>query len=172
MAVIGKKMSEAINEQVNAEIYSAYLYLSMSAWFTEKNLTGFANWMYVQAQEEMTHAMKFYNFNLERGGHIKLPAVEGVRDDFKSPLEIFEEAYGHEQKVTARIDALMDMALAEKDHATASMLKWFIDEQVEEEASASELVEKLKMIGDAKEQLLMLDKELSARTFVDETKSA
>ncbi|HDT15247.1 MAG TPA: ferritin [Firmicutes bacterium] len=168
--MIGGKMAEAINDQINAEIYSAYLYLAMSAWFTEKNLTGFANWMYVQAQEEMTHAMKFYSYNLERGGHVKLPAVEGVRDDFKNPLEIFEEAYGHEQKVTARIDALMDMALAEKDHATVSMLRWFIDEQVEEEASASELVEKLKMIGDAKEQLLMLDKELSARMFVDATK--
>jgi len=169
---IGAKVQDAIVKQVNAEMYSAYLYLSMSSVCTEKNLKGFANWFYVQAQEEMTHAMKFYNFVLERGGHVKLTAIEGVKDDWKSPLVMFEAAYEHEQKVTALINNIMDVAIAERDHATASMLKWFIDEQVEEEANSSELADKLKLMGDSKEALFMLDKELSARVFVDSTKTA
>ncbi|PKL93006.1 MAG: ferritin [Candidatus Goldiibacteriota bacterium HGW-Goldbacteria-1] len=168
---IGTKMEEAINKQVNAEIYSAYLYLSMSAKCTEVNLKGFANWFYVQAQEEMTHAMKFYRFILERSGHAVFPAVEKVRDDWKSPLEMFEAAYAHEQKVTALINNLMDIAITEKDHASASMLKWFIDEQVEEEANSSELADKLKLIGDSKDALFMIDKELSLRVFVDSTQA-
>ncbi|OIO02724.1 MAG: ferritin [Elusimicrobia bacterium CG_4_10_14_0_2_um_filter_56_8] len=166
---ISKKVEEAINKQINAEIYSAYLYLGMSARFTELNLKGMANWLYVQAQEEMTHAMKFYRFNLERGGHAKLPAIEGVRDDWKTPLEMFEAAYEHEQKVSAMINNIVDIALAERDHASASMLTWFVDEQVEEEANASEIADKLKLIGESKEGLFMLDKELSTRVFVDST---
>ena len=169
---INKKVEDAINKQVNAEIYSAYLYLGMSSRCAETNLKGMANWFYVQAQEEMTHAMKFYRFVLERGGHPVLPAIEGVRSDWKSPLEMFEAAYEHEQKVTVLISNIMDIALAERDHATASMLNWFIDEQVEEEANASEIVEKLKLIGDSKEGLFMQDKELSARVFVDSTQPA
>lgn len=169
---INKKVEEAINKQVNAEIYSAYLYLGMSAKCTELNLKGMANWFYVQAQEEMTHAMKFYKFVLERGGHPLLPAIEGVRTDWKAPLEMFEAAYEHEQKVTALINAIMDVAIAERDHATSSMLNWFIDEQVEEEANASEISEKLKLIGESREGLFMLDKELSTRVFVDSTRPA
>ncbi|HCC48875.1 MAG TPA: ferritin [Elusimicrobia bacterium] len=169
---INKKVEEAINKQVNAEIYSAYLYLGMSAKCAELNLKGMANWFYVQAQEEMTHAMKFYKFVLERGGHPVLPAIEGVRTDWKAPLEMFEAAYEHEQKVSALINNIMDIAMAERDHATASMLNWFIDEQVEEEANASEIAEKLKLIGDSKEGLFMQDKELSTRVFVDSTQPA
>lgn len=168
---INKKVETAINKQVNAELYSAYLYLGMSSKCTELNLKGFANWFYVQAQEEMTHAMKFYKFVLERGGHPVLPAIEGVPTEWKSPLAMFEAAYEHEQKVTALINNIMDVALAERDHATASMLRWFIDEQVEEEANASEYADKLKLIGSGKEGLFMLDKELAARVFVDATQS-
>lgn len=169
---INKKVEDAIIKQVNAELYSAYLYLGMSSKCAETNLKGMANWFYVQAQEEMTHAMKFYRFVLERGGHPLMPAIEGVRTDWKNPLEMFEAAYAHEQKVTALINGIMDVAMAERDHATSSMLNWFIDEQVEEEANASEIAEKLKLIGESKEGLFMLDKELSTRVFVDSTQPA
>ncbi len=169
---ISQKVEDIINKQINAEIYSAYLYLGMSARCTELNLKGMANWLYVQAQEEMTHAMKFYRFVLERDGHTVMPAIEGVRSDWKAPLEMFEVAYGHEQKVSAMINNIMDVALAERDHATASMLNWFVDEQVEEEANSSEIAEKLKQIGESKEGLFMLDKELSVRVFVDSTQPA
>jgi len=169
---INKKVEDAINKQVNAELYSAYLYLGMSSKCSELNLKGFANWFYVQAQEEMTHAMKFYKFVLERAGHPVLTAIEGVPTDWKSPLAMFEAAYEHEQKVTALINNIMDIAMAERDHATSSMLRWFIDEQVEEEANASENAEKLKLIGESKDGLFMLDKELAARVFVDSTQPA
>ena len=169
---INKKIENAINKQINAELYSAYLYLGMSARCTELNLKGMAHWLYVQAQEEMTHAMKFYRFVLERGGHPVLPAIEGVKSDWKTPLEMFAAAYEHEQKVTALINNIVDIALAERDHATASMLNWFVDEQVEEEANSSEIAEKLKQIGASKEGLFMLDRELSARVFVDSTQPA
>ncbi len=169
---INKKIEEAINKQVNAELYSAYLYLGMSSKCAEFNLKGIAHWLYVQAQEEMTHAMKFYRFVLDRGGHPVMTSIEGVRTDWKGPLEMFEAAYEHEQKVTGLINAIADLSLAERDHATASMLNWFIDEQVEEEANASEIAEKLRLIGDSKDGLLMLDKELSARVFVDRTQPA
>ncbi len=169
---ISRKMEEAINRQVNAELYSAYLYLGMSACCTEMNLKGIANWLYVQAQEEMTHAMKFYRFILERGGHARLPAIEGVRDDWKTPLEMFDAAFNHEQRVTLMINNLVDIAVAERDHATASMLNWFVDEQVEEEANSSEIAVKLKLIGESKEGLFMLDKDLAVRVFVDSTQPA
>ena len=166
---INKKIEDAINKQINAELYSAYLYLGMSARCTEMNLKGMANWLYVQAQEEMTHAMKFYRFVLERSGHAVMPAIEGVKSDWKAPVEMFAAAYEHEQKVTAMINNIMDIAISERDHASASMLNWFVDEQVEEEANSLEITEKLKLIGDSKDGLLMLDKELSVRVFVDRT---
>ena len=169
---IVKKVEDAINSQINAELYSAYLYLGMSARCTEMNLRGIAHWLYVQAQEEMTHAMKFYRFILDRSGHSKLPAIEGVRDDWKAPLEMFEAAYEHEKKVTGMINNIVDIALAERDHATASMLNWFVDEQVEEEANSSEIAEKLKLIGGSNDGLLQLDKELALRVFVDRTQPA
>jgi ferritin len=169
---INQKIEDAINKQVNAELYSAYLYLGMSSRCTELNLKGMANWLYVQAQEEMTHAMKFYRFILERNGHAVLPAIEGVPSDWKTPLQMFEVAYEHEQKVSAMINNIVDIALAERDHATASMLNWFVDEQVEEEANSSEIAGKLKLIGESKEGLFMLDKELSTRVFVDSTQPA
>ena len=169
---ISKKIEDAINKQVNAEFFSAYLYLGMSARCTEMNLKGIANWLYVQAQEEMTHAMKFHKFVLERNGHVNLPNIDGVPSEWKGPLQMFKVAYEHEQKVTGMINNIVDLALAERDHATASMLNWFVDEQVEEEANASEIYEKLKLIADSKEGLFMLDKELSVRVFVDSTQPA
>ena len=124
---INKKIEDAINKQINAELYSAYLYLGMSARCTETNLKGMANWFYVQAQEEMTHAMKFYRFVLERGGHSVMPAIEGVRSDWGTPLEMFAAAYEHEQKVTALINNIVDIALAERDHYLAVLRQHGID---------------------------------------------
>ncbi len=163
--MLKKKIEDAINKQINAELWSAYLYLSMSTYFEEKSLSGFASWMRVQAQEEYTHAMKFYNYIAERGGRIKLLAIDKVPTDWKSPLGVFEETYKHEQKVTSLINDLVNLAIKEKDHATVNMLQWFIDEQVEEEASADEIVQKLKLIGKNGNGLFMLDKELSTRMF-------
>ncbi|MEA2036333.1 MAG: ferritin [Nanoarchaeota archaeon] len=166
---LSKNMENALNKQVNAEIYSAYLYLSMSADFESKNLKGFANWMNVQAKEEMSHAMKIYNFILERSSTITLDTIQKPKKEWKTPLEAFSDAYKHEQKVTAMINNLVDLATKERDHATASMLQWFVDEQVEEEANAEEIVQKLKLTKNSPQALFMMDKDLSARVFVDET---
>ena len=167
--MIGKKMLDAINKQINAEIYSAYLYLSMSAYFSGMSLNGFANWMKVQAQEEMTHAMKFYNYVVERSGGVNLSAIKAPPAKWKSPLHVFEESYKHECYVSSLINDLVTIAKKEKDYATESMLKWYVDEQVEEEANTDEMVQKLKMIKNAPEALFIIDKELEARQFVDET---
>jgi len=144
----------------------------MSAYFESINLPGFANWMKIQAQEELTHAMKIFRFVNERGGRVLLTAVAKPETEWKAPLNAFEDALAHEQKVTAMIDNLVDIAMEEKDHASRSMLNWFVDEQVEEEANASEIVEKLKLIGDKGHGLLMLDRDLATRVFVDETQPA
>lgn len=132
--MIGKKIEAEINKQVNAELYSAYLYLSMNSYFLSIDLTGFANWMRIQALEEMTHADKFYRYIDERGGRVILMPIEGPPSKWTSPLAAFEDAYRHEQKVTAMINSLVDLSIEEKDHATGSMLNWFVDEQVEGEA--------------------------------------
>ncbi len=161
--MLSKKMEEQLNEQINAEIYSGYLYYAMEAYFEDEDLNGFANWMHVQAQEELLHADKFFKYINERGGRVKLDSIEAPKNNWDSPLEVFKEAYEHETKVTERINNLYDLALEEKDHATASFLKWFIDEQVEEEASADEIVNKLKRIGDSGHGIFMLDNELSNR---------
>jgi ferritin len=161
--MLGKKIENAINKQINAEIWSAYLYLSMSAYFESINLGGFANWMRVQAQEEVGHAMRFYNHVVERRGRVTVSAITAPSINWKSPLNAFEDAFKHEQKVTGMIDNLVTMAAAEKDYATANMLQWFIDEQVEEELSTDTIVQKLKMIGTNTGGLYMLDRELSQR---------
>jgi len=163
--VISKKMEKALNEQLNAELYSSYLYLSMSAYFQSLNLEGFANWMRVQAQEEHMHAMKFYDFLVERGGRITLSQIAGPPTEWKSPSDVFESTYSHEQKVTGLIGDLVDLAAKEKDHATSIFLQWFVSEQVEEEASASGVVEKLKLMADAPGAIFMFDRELGQRTF-------
>ncbi|MBU0614584.1 MAG: ferritin [Nanoarchaeota archaeon] len=167
--MIKKKVLDAINKQINAELYSSYLYLSMAAYFEEENVPGMANWMRVQSKEETTHGMKLYDFVIERGGRVVLDAIDKPPVEWKSPLDVFEQSLAHEVKVTAMIGALLDLAVAEKDHATASMLQWFVDEQVEEEANAEKIVKNLKLAGDVAGALFMIDKELAARTFVDET---
>lgn len=161
--MLSKKIENAINKQINAELWSAYLYLSMSAFFESINLGGFANWMKVQAQEEVGHAMRFYNHVIERRGRVTVSAITAPPIHWKSPLNVFEDAFKHEQKVTGMINDIANIAADEKDHATANMLKWFIDEQVEEELSTDTIVQKLKMIGVNTGGLYMLDRELAER---------
>jgi ferritin len=161
--MLSKKMEESLNGQINWELYSSYIYLSMSANASSKNLNGIANWLMTQAQEEVTHAMKIYKHVIERGGNVVLAPIPAVKSVWKNPQEIFEDALEHEKGVTERINAIVNQAISEKDHATNNMLIWFVDEQVEEEANASEIVEKLKMIDDNPGPLYMLDKELGAR---------
>jgi ferritin len=170
--MISKKMQTAIDEQINAEIWSAYLYLSMSAYFERQNLRGFANWMKIQWQEEVTHAIKFFDYVHSRGGQVSLKPIAGVQTDWKNAVEVFTETLAHEQHVTALINNLANIAVEEKDHATNSMLQWFISEQVEEEANAEQILVQLKMIGDNGYGMLMLDRELATRVFVDSTKPA
>jgi len=164
--MIKEKMQEALNEQINAELYSSYLYLSMSAYFESINLSGAKQWMHAQAMEEMIHVMKFYNFINERSGRVILKSIKSPPTEWDSPLVAFEAAYQHEQKVTGLINDLVDLAVAENDHATNIFLQWFVTEQVEEEMSADEVVQKLKMIGDAPGQLFMIDRELGQRQIV------
>ena len=163
--MISKKMEKALNEQVNAELLSAYLYLSMEAYFKSLNLNGFANWMMVQTQEEVSHAMKIYEFIDERGGRITLKAIDGPQTKWDSPLAVFKAVYEHEQKVTSLINDLVNLAIEEKDHATNTFLQWFVNEQVEEEASADQVVQQLKMMEKAPGGLFMLDRELAQRVF-------
>ena len=144
--MVSKKMQGALNEQINAELYSAYLYLSMVAYFESVNLPGFATWMRVQTQEELTHAMKIYEFVNECGGRVILKPIAEPPAEWESPLVAFKAAYKHEQKVTGLINNLVNLAIEEKDHASNNFLQWFVDEQVEEEASADEVVQKLKMV--------------------------
>lgn len=158
-----ESIEKALNNQINAELQSAYLYLSMSAYFESINLKGFANWMRIQAQEEVGHAMRFFKFIFDRNGRVTLHSIDKPEGTWKSPLDAFENVYSHEQKVTGLINGLVDLAKKENDHATQNFLQWFVGEQVEEEASALEIVEKLKLIKDSANGLLMLDMELSKR---------
>ena len=163
--MLNNDMEKALNAQVNAEMYSAYLYLSMSAYFQSKSLGGFASWMRVQAQEEMVHAMKLYDFINERGGRVILEPIEAPPTEWDSPLATSVAVYEHEQKVTGLINELVELALEKHDHATNIFLQWFVSEQVEEEDSANDVVEKIKLMGDARGGLFMLDRELGQRVF-------
>lgn len=160
---MGKKMAAAINEQINAELFSSYLYLSMAAWFETQNLRGFARWMHVQAKEEQAHAMKFFGYLVDRGAAVKLQAVDAPPAQWDSPLAAFKAVAAHERKVTGLIHKLAELADAEKDRATAAMLTWFISEQVEEEAHADEIVAKLEMIGDFVGGIFQMDGHLGKR---------
>ncbi len=164
--MIDKEIEEAINKQINEELYSSYLYLSMSAYFENIGLRGFANWMYVQYQEEKDHAMKFYRYLIERGGRVKLYAIKEPPHEWDSPLHAFEETLKHEKHITECINNLVDLAEKKKDRATFNLLQWYVDEQVEEEANDEEIIQMLKMIGDQGHGLLMLDRELASRTYV------
>jgi ferritin len=158
------KIEEALNRQINAELHSAYLYLSMAAYFESENLSGMGTWMRVQAQEELTHAMKLFDFINERDGRVTLTELEGPQTEWRSPLDAFQGAYAHECKISALINQLVDLSIQESDHAANAFLQWFVSEQVEEEATAKSIVDKLKLAGDNSVALLMLDGELGQRT--------
>lgn len=163
--MLDAKMEAAFNDQINKEFYSAYLYLSMKSVFEELNLPGFVNWFDVQVQEERAHGMGMYDYVHERGGHVELAAIDKPEVKGSTPLEIFEQVLEHEQFVTSRINALMDVAEEIKDRAALSFLDWYLKEQVEEESSVGGVLATLKLIGDDKQALFMLDKELAARVF-------
>lgn len=170
--MLKESILKALNEQINAEQYSALMYLSMSAWFEDKGLPGFANWMYVQYQEELTHANKIFKYVNERSARVELKAIEQMPGEFESVVDVVEKTLDHEQKVTAMIDNLVNIAVEERDHASQSFLQWFVDEQVEEEANVTEILDTLKLIEGKGNGLFMLDRELRQRTFVDETQAA
>lgn len=161
--MLSKKMETAINKQINAELYSGYMYLAMSSYFETVSLHGFAAWMKAQAGEELGHAMKMFGYVVERGGTVTLDAVDTPPSKWASPLKVFEETYKHEVKVTGLINKLAAVAAAEKDNATSVFLQWFITEQVEEEASADAIVQQLKMIKGSSGGLFMLDHHLGTR---------
>jgi len=163
--MISSTMEKALNEQVNAELFSAYLYLAMVAYFKDKNLDGFATWMTAQNQEETFHAMKFFNYVSERGGRVVLSAIEKPQFEWDSPLAAMEAALAHEKYITGRIYDLVNLAQDEKDHATASFLRWFVDEQVEEEDNVNAVVQKLRLIGKDAGGLFMIDRDLGSRVF-------
>jgi ferritin len=163
--MIQKRIEEAFNIQINAELYSAYLYLSMGAFFEAQNLPGFANWMRVQFQEEQFHAMKMFDFVNERGGRVILTKIDGPKVEWESIVEVYEEVLAHERHVTNLINNIMDIAIEERDHATKSFLNWFIDEQVEEESTAEAILDELKLIDGKGNGILMLDREFRARVF-------
>jgi len=168
------KVQKALNDQMNFEIYSAYIYAAMSAYAAEKNFPGFANWLRIQAGEELLiHAAKFEKFIIDRGGHVDFDKIDKPKAGWDSLLAVFENAYRHECKVSANINALYDVAVAEDDKAAQQFLAWFINEQVEEEKNTDQIVQQLKIIAENPQGLFMLDQQLSARTFVpDPTMSA
>lgn len=161
--MLSKKLEDALNAQINAELWSSYLYLSMSAYFAADGKAGFANWFRIQASEEKDHAMKLFDFIVSRNGRVDLQPIKEVKKTWDNPLEVFEASLKHEQHVTALINNLVALARDEKDYATESMLQWFVDEQVEEEETVNGYIDSLKMIGDNGFGIYMLDKELQAR---------
>jgi ferritin len=164
--MVPKKIEDAFSEQIKFELESAYIYLSMAAYLDAEALAGMGMWMRAQVQEEVTHAMRFYKHIVERGGHVKLHPLAVPPQDWKSPLAAFEAAYEHEKFITAKIDGLVKLAGAEGDHASGTLLQWFVDEQIEEESSTSKVAQDLKLVGNDGRGILMLDRELGQRTFV------
>lgn len=161
--MIDKKMAQALNEQINKEMYSAYLYMSMSAYSAKIGLKGFANWFMVQYHEEMFHAMKLYEYVQRQGEDVKLEAIKAPPTEFASQLDMFTQTLTHEQYITSSINGLMELAIKKKDHATQIFLEWYVIEQVEEEENDNDIIAELKLIGDNAHALLMLDRELAAR---------
>ncbi len=162
--MISKEMAKALNEQITKEIYSAYLYHAMGAHSAYIGLKGFANWFSVQAQEELFHAQKIFGYVLDQGQKIELGALDKPESDYTSGLDMFEKTFAHEKTVTASINAIVDLAQKENDHATFSFLQWFVTEQVEEEANPSGIIDQLKLAGDGG-GLFMIDKELAQRVY-------
>ena len=162
--MLNKKMAQALNEQVNREMYSAYLYMSMSAYSNKTGLKGFANWFMVQYHEEMFHAMKIFEYIQRQGEDVKLEAIKAPPAEFLSQLDMFTQTLTHEQYITSSINELMELAISKKDHATQIFLEWYVTEQVEEEENDNDIIAQLKLIGDNAHALLMLDRELAVRT--------
>jgi ferritin len=171
-AMIKKEVLDALNEQINAESYSAYMYLSMAAYFENMGLSGFAHWMKIQYQEESAHSMKFFNYVTERGGKVVLKAIAQVPVDFDGIVDVFEKTLAHENHVTLLINNLMDVAISASDHASQSFFKWFVDEQVEEEANVEKILATLKLINGQGNGIFMMDREMSQRVFVDPNAAA
>ena len=165
--MVSEKLTKALNDQINAEYYSAYLYLSMSAFAEGAALKGTANWLYIQAQEEMTHGIHMYQYLLDRGGTPVFPAIAKAPDSYKDIDDIFKQVLAHEEKVTAGINAIATLAMKENDHACYQFIMWYVNEQDEEEANATDILGKLKMINGDKRALLALDSELGTRVFVN-----
>ncbi len=163
--MLSEKMQKALNDHFTAELYSSYLYLSMAAYFGDKSLTGSASWMKIQALEEMVHAMKFYDYIEERGGRVVLQPIAQPPSEWASPEKVFEEVLDHERHVTSLVNDLVALAIEEKDFATHNFLQWFVGEQVEEEASADEVLQTLRLAGEGGNGLFMVDRELGQRTF-------
>ena len=163
--MLSDRMQKAFNDQINAELYSAYLYLSMSAYFEDTGMEGCASWMRVQYLEEQSHAMKMLDYVCERGGRVLLGAIDAPPTEWKSSEDVFVVTFEHEKKVSGLINSLMTVAREENDYASESFLRWFVDEQVEEEASAEAVVNKMRMVGGAGHGLFMLDREVGQRTF-------
>lgn len=166
--MLNEKLQAALNDQIKHELYSAYIYLSMSAYCDGKNLSGFAVWLKMQAQEEMEHALRIYDHILERGGNVTLQAIDQPPSEFGSPLDIMEQSLAHERFITSRINELYDLSVEVQDRAAQVMLQWFITEQMEEEATVDEIVERLKMFGQDGTALLMVDTQLGNRTPEEE----
>ncbi len=162
--MIKEKIQNALNLQLNQELYAFYLYLSMSSYFDSLNLSGFSNWMRFQAEEEKNHGLKFYDYILQSRGKVDLKQIEAPKKTWKSAREVFEDTYNHEKKVTESIYDIVDLAIAERDHATHNFLQWFVSEQVEEEATALKILEKIKFIGDNQGALFILDREVGTRS--------
>ena len=163
--MLKKEMEQALNDQINAELYSSYLYLSMAAYCDSLSLSGFSNWFKIQAQEEVTHAMKFFNFVSERGGRVQLKPIEGPQTEWESPLAAFEATYKHETHVTELLNKPVDLSIKLSDHAANTMLQWFVAEQVEEEAGADEIVQHLRLVKGEGHGLFLIDRELGQRVF-------
>ena len=162
--MISKKMEKALNSQLNKELFSSYLYLSMATYLETNNYVGMAQWMRLQAEEEHEHSMKFFNFIQKIGGRVILEQIDKPQSDWDSAQKAFEDALAHEEFITKNINELTDLAISERDHSTKTFLQWYVDEQVEEEAAANEIVQKFNLIGESKSGLYMLDTELGTRT--------
>jgi len=163
--MISKRLEAELNKQLNAELFSAYLYLSMSAFLARRNLSGFSHWMKLQFEEEQSHAMKFFQYILDRGGNVELMDIKAPRKEWKGIVDMFENVVKHEAHVTEMINNLVNIALEEKDHATVAMLQWYVSEQVEEEATVGDIYDQLKLIEGKGAGLFMLDREAKQRVF-------
>ena len=167
--MIAKDLQKALIEQLNKEFHSAYIYLGMSAYCSKEGFNGAAKWFLIQYQEEVSHGMKMFKYLEDQNVDIELPAIEAVKVEYSSLLEVFEKSLAHEQYMTKNLNELSDLAMKDKDHATYNLLQWYVTEQVEEEATVSGIIDHIRLVGDNGYGLYTIDKELGARVFVDPT---